>query len=630
MQKHKKSILALFLIASLCVSVLGAGTAYTRSTALDEEGTNQVSYSSQNLEENDTVYMLMTDRFFDGNSSNNGTFNEEYRPGDLHYYQGGDWAGLTQKLQYIKDMGFTAIWISAPQENETYSRSGDEAGYHGYYTKDFNSPNSHFGTEAELRALMAAADALQLKVIIDAQLNHTADYLEYPATTYEPADYKPAPPFDNPAWYHNTPNISDFTNPEEAQNYSLGGLDDLAQENPECWAALMSAYWNQANNSGWFSYGFSGSRVDAVIEIPPQYLTLYEAHTGKHSFGEAFTGSVDENASIMNYMWGMLDYPLYFQLNNVFCKGEEWGGVKWVFDQDGKYKDASHLFTFLDNHDRSRFLANASDNWAKLRMALAFQYAARGIPVIYYGTEQNMAGNFQYSEETLNYYNREMMTGFSEDTTTFHFIQRLNELRKTYGDVLINGVQNELYYSYGDPVYAFSRRNEGNGREILCVFNNSASAQTKTITLNAGKTSYTIGTQLTDLLNTDYVVNVTEGAEANSRVVTVTIPANSAVLLTSGYPEEYNQPDYQKTTVIVHCDAGYGNTLYIRGDTLPLDWSSGRKLQNVDANTWVFEMERPVSGSVEFKILLNDEAWESGNNHIVQVGNTIEVTPDFS
>ena len=124
MQKHKKSILALFLIASLCVSVLGAGTAYTRSTALDEEGTNQVSYSSQNLEENDTVYMLMTDRFFDGNSSNNGTFNEEYRPGDLHYYQGGDWAGLTQKLQYIKDMGFTAIWISAPQENETYSRSG--------------------------------------------------------------------------------------------------------------------------------------------------------------------------------------------------------------------------------------------------------------------------------------------------------------------------------------------------------------------------------------------------------------------------------------------------------------------------------------------------------------------------
>ena len=103
MQKHKKSILALFLIASLCVSVLGAGTAYTRSTALDEEGTNQVSYSSQNLEENDTVYMLMTDRFFDGNSSNNGTFNEEYRPGDLHYYQGGEVLTGVNKLPSYTD-----------------------------------------------------------------------------------------------------------------------------------------------------------------------------------------------------------------------------------------------------------------------------------------------------------------------------------------------------------------------------------------------------------------------------------------------------------------------------------------------------------------------------------------------
>lgn len=167
--------------------------------------------------------------------------------------QGGDWAGLTQKLQYIKDLGFTAIWISAPQENEKYSRSGDEAGYHGYYTKDFNRPNSHFGTEAELKALIAAADNLGLKIIIDAQLNHTADYLEYPSTTYSPADYKPAAPFDNPAWYHNTPNIVNFDDPNEAQNYSLGGLDDLAQENPDCWQALMDAYWNPDTDSGWFA-----------------------------------------------------------------------------------------------------------------------------------------------------------------------------------------------------------------------------------------------------------------------------------------------------------------------------------------------------------------------------------------
>ena len=106
-----------------------------------------MAYSSQSLSASDTVYMLLTDRFFDGDPRNNGVLHQEYRPGNLHYYQGGDWVGLTQKLQYIKNLGFTAIWISAPQENETYSRSGDEAGYHGYYTKDFNRPNPHFGTE---------------------------------------------------------------------------------------------------------------------------------------------------------------------------------------------------------------------------------------------------------------------------------------------------------------------------------------------------------------------------------------------------------------------------------------------------------------------------------------------------
>ena len=76
-----------------------------------------MGYSKQSLNERDTVYMLITDRFFDGDSSNNGVLGEEYRPGTLRYYQGGDWAGLRQKLPYIKRLGFTAIWMTAPQDN---------------------------------------------------------------------------------------------------------------------------------------------------------------------------------------------------------------------------------------------------------------------------------------------------------------------------------------------------------------------------------------------------------------------------------------------------------------------------------------------------------------------------------
>ena len=182
---------------------------------------------------------------------------------------------------------------------------------------------------------------------------------------------------------------------------------------------------------------------------------------------------------------------------------------------------------------------------------------------------------------------------------------------------------------YGDPVYAFSRRNEGSGKEIICIFNNSANEQSRQITLNPGLTSYTIGTQLTDLLETNTVINVQEGETSGSRVLNITIPANSALILASGYPSEYHQPEYQQTKVIIHYDAGFGNTIYIRGNELPLNWDNGQRCENVNSDTWQFVMERPNSGNIEFKVLLNDSTWESGNNHVVRVGSTVEIWPTF-
>lgn len=326
----------------------------------------KATLSSISINEEDIVYMVMTDRYHDGVSGNNGTLTDDYRPGDMHYYQGGDWDGLTDKLDYIEELGFTAIWISPPQKNEKFSRSGDEAGYHGYFTHDFNSVNEHFGTTTELQTLIDQAHLRGIKVIIDAQLNHTADYLNYPSTTYSPSTYKPAAPFDDPTWYHNNPNITDFNDQNQLENYSLGGLDDLKQENTDTWDALLDAY------DGWYDYGFNGARVDAVLEIPSEYLADFEQHTGKPTFGEAYTSSVDVTSGLQGDLWGMIDFPLYFQTNEVFCKNSSWSAIKGVFDQDYKYDDVNRLITFIDNHDRPRFLGNCSDNYAKLRMALSF------------------------------------------------------------------------------------------------------------------------------------------------------------------------------------------------------------------------------------------------------------------
>lgn len=577
-----------------------------------------MAYSKFELTTADTVYMLMTDRFFDGDPSNNGMLGVEYQPGNLHFYQGGDWKGLMQKLPYIKQMGFTAIWMSAPQDNELFSRTGDEAGYHGYYTRDFNQPNPHFGTSEDLQALLDKAEGLGLKVIIDAQLNHTADYLEYPSEQYDPPEYRPAPPFDNPTWYHNTPNIINFADPYEAQNYSLGGLDDLAQENPDCWKALMDAYWQEKENRGWFSYGFAGSRVDAVVEIPPEYLAKYEKHTGKHSFGEAFTGSVVENSAIQQYLWGMLDYPLYFQINNTICRKEDWSGIKWVFDQDALYRNPHQLFTFVDNHDRSRFLANCGGQISKLHLALAFIYAARGIPVIYYGTEQEMAGDYRYTDQTINLHNREMMTCFSDDGRTFAMIQRLNQIRKKYKDILSSGKQTEIFFKDGDSVYAFQRKSYSDSRRVICIFNSSPVEQSRTFLLNQK-----VCGSYTDLLNTQHCYDVCAGQ------LDIIIPGNCAMILAENVEELYIPMEIKSTKIVIHYDAGWGNALYIRGEKIPLNWEQGHRCDNANADVWIFEIDKPFTGPLPFKVLINDLIWETGMNHSVCSGTTCEIWPKF-
>lgn len=442
-----------------------------------------MKYSEKEICESDTVYMLLTDRFFDGNPLNNGVPGEEYRPGQLRFYQGGDWAGLREKLSYIKSLGFTAVWMSPPQDNEKYNRPQDEAGYHGYYTHDYYRPNPHFGTKDELKSLFAAADALGLKLILDAQINHMADYLEYPCQTYDPPEYRPAPPFDNPEWFHNTPNIVNFENDEELQNYSLGGLDDLAQENPDCWNALTRAYLDPVHHSGWMTYGFAAARIDVAMQVPPKYLRLFEQHIGKHCFGEALTPSVDKVAALQNEIYGMLDYPLYFAMDKTLALQHDWSDVKRVLDQDKKYIDARRLMTFIDNHDRARFLSNCGGNIDLLRLSLAFLFTVRGIPVIYYGTEQSMRGDGCYCDENENEANREMMTCFDPEAPVAKWIRRLNLVRAGNKPTLCLGEQEEIYYCPDDSVYAFSRHTQDKKQEVLCIFNASSECRTRQIPL---------------------------------------------------------------------------------------------------------------------------------------------------
>jgi len=623
--KSKKKFVASLLVSIFVLSAIFSKNTFTTSVVQGEEvssaQTLEVSDSSV-LDESDIIYMVLTDRFYDGNATNNGTLNAEYRPGELKYTQGGDWVGLKSKLSYIKDLGVTAIWISPPSENELLSRDGTESGYHGYFTKDYYNADPHYGTKQDLIDLVDEAHNLGLKVILDVVPNHTADYLTAGASSYTSSTYQPDAPFNNPAWFHQNGDITDWTNEWQVQNCDLGGLDDINHSNADARAAIKDVYKMWVDDTG-----VDAVRVDAARSIDKNFLAEFQNYLGVPSFGEIFVGDVDYVSDYQDYEWGVLDFPLFFQARDVFANDASFYNVKSILDQDYKYSNANHLVTFIDNHDRDRFLCLANDNYQKLRLALTFLFTVRGIPDVYYGTEQECYGGGVPTEWAgiANKANREVMPGFTEDGNIYKYIQKLTQIRKDYA-CLSSGTQREMWVEAN--IYSYSRRNDTTGQEIITVINNGTSNETRSIPIRA-ESSIAIGTQLTNLLDTSVKTSVTSGS-VTGKQITLNIPAKTAYVFTTDTVASYTAPAKTITTIRVHYNVGYGNNMYLRGGDYPLWWSSGRKMLNVSSDVWVYEMERYDAGETfEFKPLINDSRWSSGNNFTGVGGQTIDIYPTF-
>lgn len=566
--------------------------------------------------------MILTDRFDDGDSTNNGTLNTEYRPGELKYTQGGDWQGVIDRMDYIQSLGVTAIWISPPQKNELLSRDGTESGYHGYFTNDYNSTDPHFGTKAKLQELVTVAHSRGIKVILDAVPNHTADYLAGTATTYSPTTYMPAAPFNNPDWYHHNGDITDYNNYTQLVNNDMGGLDDINQSNTDAKAAILNAYGMWIND-----VEFDAIRVDAASSMPKTFLQEFQNTLGVNTFGEVFNGSVDFVSDFQNYQWGVLDFPLFFNAREVFAQDASFSQIKGILDQDYKYQNPKNLVTFLDNHDRDRFLNLADDNYRKLRLGMTFLFTTRGVPDVYYGTEQACYGGGKPTEYTgiANKENRENMPSFDETNINFKHIQKLTQIRKDY-DALRNGTQREMWSD--TYVYSYSRRNDTTGSEVITVLNNGWDSSTRTIPIRA-ESSLAVSTVLTNLLDTSQTVTVISGG-VTGKQIEVTVSGKNSMILATGTPTSYTPMTPTTTKIRVHYNVGYGNTMYLRGNTYPLWWDTGRKMRNVSSDVWEFEIERIPSGNtLEFKPLINNTTWSTGNNYTVTGGQTVDIYPSF-
>jgi alpha-amylase len=511
---------------------------------------------SNNFWEAQSIYQVITDRFFDGDLANDnadGNF-DGLRPTSVH---GGDFKGLEQKLDYIKALGATAIWISPVVLN-----GGGQ--FHGYAGRDFYKVDPHWGSLADLQHFTAAAHARGMLVIDDIVVNHGDDLIYstnsgYGQFVYPPSGYTLkyrksskvyAPPFDiyNTTYnstnnaltniFHNNGRIQNFNDMTQVTLGELSGLDDFRTESPCVRSNMTSIYdfWiRQA--------GFDGFRIDTVKHVEMGFWQAWcpavhafaakNGHPDFFMFGEVY----DTNESLCGSFTGtkaggnyaldsVLDYPLYFLVGSVFAtaKGntkqisDHYANVAANYDTNARMR----LVTFLDNHDQPRFLSSGTSN--RLAVALVFLYTSRGIPCLYYGTEQAFNGATDpYDREDMfaGHFKDAGLTGVDSFNMThplFQLVAELNNFRRLYPALSLGAYVDQASNPSGPGLFAYSRR--FGTQEVFVVLNTAGYSQT----LPGCKTIYPSGTPLINLLNPVETILVTGG----SQTPTISVPPTSA------------------------------------------------------------------------------------------------------
>ncbi|MBK9516617.1 MAG: alpha-amylase [Anaeromyxobacter sp.] len=405
------------------------------------------------------IYFVMTDRFANGDRTNDDQGQGEYDPSTVARYSGGDLQGLIDRLDYVQGLGATAVWITPPVANQWWDPLQVYGGYHGYWARHLKRVDEHLGTLATYQALSDALHRRGMYLVQDVVANHMGNFhtwAPYPAacapssslggcatgpaiagcdvtqgfvrnTAAVPTSRPEQAPFDQDdatdpvqraaGIYHWTPAIADYLNACQERAYQLSDLDDLATENPLVRAALKDSYGYWVKE-----VGVDAFRVDTVRFVEHEFWNDFfhstsatepgilaqaatTGRTGFLAFGEVFEvsepGVGTADVTVTSYLGtpaapelpAVLQFPLFAELGRVFGAPaapttDLTYRVRRFMDL-ALYPDPFTTPTFVDNHDVPRFLANGTP--AGLAQALTFLFTSPGIPVVYYGTEQEYA-----------------------------------------------------------------------------------------------------------------------------------------------------------------------------------------------------------------------------------------------
>ncbi len=494
----------------------------------------------------DVIYLIMPDRFADGDQSNDAPADAPAAANDRRNpraYHGGDLRGVINHLPYLKDLGVTALWLTPWYDNWNGVNNCDQPWcpntyYHGYHAIDYYSVEDHFGDMATLRELIEKAHALGLKIIQDQVANHVGS--RHP--------WVKDPPLDN--WFHgtlaqhtvnrfrNSVLLSPHANRDEFRN-TLDGwfsddLPDMNQEEPEVARyEIQNALW-------WIGVtGLDAIRQDTIQYMPRAFIrdlsnALHRQYPKMWMVGEVFERDAAQTAFFIGGHTGwdgvdtkldsVFDFPLWSTSLLAFTNKVPMRALRDQLKYDALYPDPLKITTFANNHDTMRFMSLDGATLEGAMMHLAFTLTVRGIPQLYYGEEIAMEGRADPDNR------RDFPGGFPGDTHNaftlegrqpkeqkmFEWTRAWIRLRAEHS-ALRRGRLIDLFYD--DDAYVFARQDRN---ETVVIAINRAEKEKK-VTVSAGAMGLKDGAELANLIGTSGGTLVANGQ------ATLSIPPRTAV-----------------------------------------------------------------------------------------------------
>ena len=444
----------------------------------------------------DVLYLLMPDRFANGNPKNDVVKGMRDENCDRKYpslRHGGDLAGIGQHLDYFKQLGVTALWFTPVLENDWPADKTQNSSYHGYATTDYYKVDPRFGSNEEYRNLIAECHKQGLKVVMDMIFNHCSDYhifnMDPPSKDW----------FNNPNYglqtsYKLTPVLDPYASKvdmaETVDGWFVPSMPDLNQRNPHVIKYLIqSSEW-------WIEYAdIDGIRMDTYPYADRQAMagwmkTIDNEYPNFNTVGETWVTEPPYTASwqkdsklskINSYLKTVMDFSFFDKLNQG--KREEtddwWKGFNRIYNSlcyDYLYPNPSSVLAFIENHDTDRFLGESKDT-TMLKQALALLLTLNRIPQLYYGTEVLMNGTKAVTDGNVR---KDFPGGFPGDTHNcftaegrtkaengmFNWLSQLLHWRQG-NEVITKGSQTQFIPYKG--VYVIAR--QYNGKTVLTILN---------------------------------------------------------------------------------------------------------------------------------------------------------------